>query len=206
MALLGDIGNDSRKGLGREVTTFARPQTMPLPVWDGRSLGMRFARPAKKNIVPTLSIATRVNGAIEAKRIRVITNGAVLSLPVSDQPTLIPHPGGSEYSVEILILGDNGDRRSEVWGPYALNATPLMQLSGNPPAGTVSTPYDYTFTLVGYDSPAIWSSTGTVPPGLVFEDGRLYGTPTTPGTYKFNVSVRDSRSCVEYSDHVIVVT
>ena len=52
-----------------------------------------------------------------------------------------------------------------------------------------------------------WDLTaGALPPGLTLsEDGRIFGTPTTPGTYGFTVRVRDSLTQFASRDFQLVV-
>ena len=59
----------------------------------------------------------------------------------------------------------------------------------SPPAGAVGVDYSYTFTATGVPSTVAYSlGTGSVPPGLTLSGtGVLSGTPTTSGTYTFEV-------------------
>ncbi len=49
-----------------------------------------------------------------------------------------------------------------------------------------------TVQVQGGKDPYIYSSTGTIPPGLNFDNGVLSGQPSTPGTYKFALSATHS--------------
>jgi hypothetical protein len=62
------------------------------------------------------------------------------------------------------------------------------------PDGTVGVAYHQTITATGgFGAPYTWSlANGQLPPGLTFDaQGLISGTPTTPGTFHFTVSVDD---------------
>ena len=70
---------------------------------------------------------------------------------------------------------------------------------GDPPSGTVGTPYSYTFQLSpGSGSPGVtWSiSSGALPPGLRLSGNdrtaTVSGTPTQAGSYRFYLQARDA--------------
>jgi Putative Ig domain len=60
----------------------------------------------------------------------------------------------------------------------------------------VGRPYTATLVASGGDGPLLWSVEGTLPPGLTLkeelkENGTLSGTPTTTGSFTFNLRVQD---------------
>lgn len=70
-----------------------------------------------------------------------------------------------------------------------------LTLSGNLPAGSVNQPYNAVFTVSGGKAPYhFFVSPGTLPPGITLNPtlGSLSGTPTTAGTYAFEVIVNDT--------------
>ncbi|MHA2659134.1 MAG: Ig domain-containing protein, partial [bacterium JZ-2024 1] len=73
--------------------------------------------------------------------------------------------------------------------------SPNIEPPTAPPA-TVGVPYNLSFrwTINTAKPPFFWNLVGSMPPGLQFEpaNGRIYGTPTTPGNYAFTMVVRDS--------------
>jgi len=155
-------------------------------------------------IVNQLQFSTRVDGAPAVKPVSILSN----KYAIAEVPTLQPSirtglPWAQD--IEILVVGE-GEKRSEVWGPFRLpKSHVVMTLSGEAPDGQESVPYDFTYGLVDFIPPAQWLASGTLPPGLVFEDGRIYGTPTTAGTYKFCVTVRAYDGGVRYKDDTIVI-
>ena len=73
--------------------------------------------------------------------------------------------------------------------PLTLSASPA------PPAGVVGTPYGpFSFSATGGYLPLKWGITaGSLPPGLTLgNDGSLSGTPSSPATFIFTVTVADS--------------
>ena len=74
------------------------------------------------------------------------------------------------------------------------NKAPAI-LSSSLPNQPVGQSLSEHFTVLGGTGPYFWSkgSNNTPPPGVDFDDnGNVYGTPTTPGTYTFDVAVRDA--------------
>ena len=69
---------------------------------------------------------------------------------------------------------------------------PSLYLTGSaPPTGTVGNSYTWTATATPAETD-VWTSTGTLPPGLSFgAGGTLSGTPTQAGTYTFSITATD---------------
>lgn len=78
------------------------------------------------------------------------------------------------------------------------------------PDGKVSDPYSTTIQVSGADGALVLSTTGTVPPGLVFNTvtAELSGTPTTEGDYTFTVYASDDYNTVsrEYTVTIAPIT
>ncbi len=84
------------------------------------------------------------------------------------------------------------------------------------PDGKVGSPYAATIVTGGGTPPYTWTfESGTLPPGIVIDQGRgiLRGTPTTAGTYNFYVLTKDSagdttalEEGVFYAQFTLVVT
>jgi len=69
-----------------------------------------------------------------------------------------------------------------------------LNLSGNLPAGTVNGPYNAVLTVSGGSSPyQFWAIGGTLPPGISLSSatGTISGTPSTAGSFTFEVLVTD---------------
>ncbi len=112
-----------------------------------------------------------------------VTGSLGLGLDISDMPG---HVAGA-VTVKVVSLGVAGS------GSYTYNAGPAL-LFPAPPSGEVNVAYSDQLTVTGGTSPYVWSSTGTIPPGLTLggSSGLLSGTPTTAGSYAFTVKVTDN--------------
>jgi Galactose oxidase, central domain len=77
-------------------------------------------------------------------------------------------------------------------------AIPLLVVSSTvlPPAGVATDVYpSFTFTATGGLPPLTWSEVGALPPGLMFSSsGLLSGTPTSAGSFRITVTVKDGSS------------
>lgn len=86
---------------------------------------------------------------------------------------------------------------TQATGPLVLTiAAPTITLSpasGALPGGSVGTAYSQSFTAGGGTSTYAYARTvGTLPPGLTLTGGTLSGTPTTTGTFNFDITATDS--------------
>ena len=84
-------------------------------------------------------------------------------------------------------------------GALTLTVNPSTSLSIAAPSWPnvqVNTAFSYTLTATGGTAPYRWSLTsGTIPPGLALSQGGvLSGTPTTAGSYTFQVTATDGRN------------
>lgn len=73
-------------------------------------------------------------------------------------------------------------------------------------AGEVSLPFEAMLTASGGTGTFTWAlAEGTLPPGLLFADGALSGTPRVAGVYRFTVSATDGEGRVAtYPARVVV--
>ena len=106
---------------------------------------------------------------------------------------ILPHPAAGTLLRSSLLAGVLGALHSRA------GATTFVQSPGNPVNGTVGTAMSVAFTYTGTPtSPALFTFTGTLPPGLSFvptplgntiQSGTpaITGTPTTPGSYTVRV-------------------
>jgi hypothetical protein len=61
-------------------------------------------------------------------------------------------------------------------------------------------------TATGGTGPYTFAVSGTLPPGMVLDpDGTLHGTPVTPGTYTFAVTVTDAKGCMGARSYQLVI-
>ena len=71
---------------------------------------------------------------------------------------------------------------------------PLAIASTSPlPPATEGQAYSFTFQATGGTPPYTWSTTDTLPAGLMLSSmGMVSGTPTVSGSFTFSVTVMDS--------------
>ncbi len=101
----------------------------------------------------------------------------------------IPLAGGV-FPVRVIVTDAAGAKAS---ASFNLNVLGIANSSLS--AGAIGVPYLQSLTAVGASGPVTWSltSTGTLPPGLnLSAQGQIAGTPTTLGTYPFQVQVTDT--------------
>ena len=115
-------------------------------------------------------------------------NGAMTGIPTA--------AGTYTFSVQITnALIGAGASLPPLIATQSFTVTIYPSLAITPPAassGTVGVAYSQTFTASGGGgaSTYTWAATGTPPPGLTLSaTGVLGGTPTSAGTFTFNVSV-----------------
>jgi len=95
---------------------------------------------------------------------------------------------------------------------YTIAISPPLALTILPasvPNGTVGTPYiTQNFTTNGGIPPVTLTHSGNVPPGLTFVDatGVLSGTPTTAGTFVFDVTATDSVPTSVTQTYTVVIS
>ena len=78
-------------------------------------------------------------------------------------------------------------------------------VSGGVAAGIVGSAYDFTYTVTGTPAPAVSLKSGALPPGLALApSGRLSGTPTTAGTFTFEVVATSSAGSATASSTLTV--
>jgi uncharacterized repeat protein (TIGR03803 family) len=75
------------------------------------------------------------------------------------------------------------------------------------PAWTINQPgFSITLTAAGATAPVSFALTGTLPPGLTLNSsGLLSGTPTTLGTFHFNVTATDSNATMGFQAYAITI-
>ena len=97
----------------------------------------------------------------------------------------------------------NGDTRSDTKFLGILIRDPVTIFADEPftaarvAPGEVSAPFDAMLTATGGNGTYTWTlADGTLPPGLLFAEGAISGTPRTAGVYRFTVRATDSEGRV----------
>ncbi len=103
------------------------------------------------------------------------------------------------YSVTVTATSADG---STATTNFTVNTNLAITTPALLSAGTTGTAYSQALTGSGGTAPDAWSSTTTgaetgLPPGITLNGSTLSGTPTTLGTYTFNIIATDSSSSAE---------
>ncbi|HEY1496979.1 MAG TPA: putative Ig domain-containing protein [Candidatus Solibacter sp.] len=123
------------------------------------------------------------------------SNGTVSGTPKT--------PGTFSFSVDVTDSTGAGNGRG-----FSITILPAPLVVTGPPAGTggtAGTPITITFTGSGGVGPYRCATAGTLPPGTTFSNCVLSGTPTTPGTYTFRVTITDSTGVSATKDVTLVI-
>jgi hypothetical protein len=110
-----------------------------------------------------------------------------------------PTTGGSyEFAVQVISISPFGGNPVTVSAEISINisAQPLTVTTTSLPAGTVGVPYSQTLAASGGVPPYAWQlSSGNTPGGLTLNQysGTISGTPSTAGSFSFQVKVYDSQ-------------
>jgi hypothetical protein len=86
--------------------------------------------------------------------------------------------------------------------------TPSVEITtASLPDGMIGAPYSFQLEAASGVAPYVWSLTGgALPPGLdLLDDGALEGTPTSEGTFAFDVHVRDASGSTADASFSLVV-
>ena len=75
------------------------------------------------------------------------------------------------------------------------------------PNWTIRAPYSQTLGARGCTGPCVWSTQGTLPPGISVSplSGQVSGTPTTAGTFQFTVLVTDVKLDTGSQSYTVVI-
>ncbi len=137
-----------------------------------------------------------------------VTGGSLptgLTLNPSGTLSGIPTVTGP-YSFTVTSFDAYGCSNSIVYSGTV--TCPGMTLSpASMPAGSIGSPFSQTITTSGGTAPYTYVvSSGSLPPGLTLSSGgNLTGTPTTAGSYGFNVTSTDAYGCTVVTAYVIVI-
>ncbi len=93
--------------------------------------------------------------------------------------------------------------------PYSLtiSCAPITITPASLPAAAAGVPYENVLQASGGVAPYQFSRTGNLPAGLALSsDGRISGTPTSPGAETFTVTATDARGCTGTRTYSLAVT
>lgn len=111
---------------------------------------------------------------------------------------------GAARSGTLTIAGQTYtvNQNAGTAGSLAINTPPVLA------PGNVGSSYSVTLSATGGKPPYVWSASGSLPPGLTLNAslGLITGTPSSPGTYGFSLTVTDSVGAVQSQNFSIVIS
>jgi hypothetical protein len=147
-----------------------------------------FALPASANDVVSLADDGRVRDVSSAGTIA----GTRLTWPVVD---------GSAADADGVVNGEVSGTIVPVW------RASLSVETSSLPAAAAGQSYETRLTGSGPVPPYTWSTSDTLPPGLTLSpDGVISGTPSTVGTWRFDVTMRESTGSRFFAVRTLTLT
>ncbi len=123
-----------------------------------------------------------------------------------------PSAAGS-YTFEVLAkMADPSDTRQDTKVLGIVIRDPLAILAEEPfssrrtATGEVSVPFEAMLTASGGNGTYTWTlAEGTLPPGLLFAEGAISGTPRTAGVFRFTARATDAEGRVANYPATVVI-
>jgi len=166
-------------------------QTFAVTVGGGESIRISVS-PASVSVAAgqTQQFTAAVSGTPNTAVTWSATTGSI------SKSGLYTAPAVSAQTSALVTATSAADSTKSASANVVVNAASGHSLSitnGNPSDGQLNTAYAFTFTASGGTQPYTWSiSAGSLPKGLALSAaGELSGTPTTSGSFSFNVTVKD---------------
>jgi large repetitive protein len=110
-----------------------------------------------------------------------------------------------KYSFTVTATDSGGGTGSATLS-LNVRASALTVTGTVPSSVPAGTPVSIAFSGAGGAAPYRLTSSGTLPPGTAFDGSLLSGTPTTPGTYTFHITVTDATGASATVDYTVTVT
>ena len=182
--------NGSKDTTQRQMTLTINPAIPRL------TLGPESTAPATNGTLYSLQMTASVP---DAKTFSISSGALPPGLAIDATTGLIAGTPTTSGTYAFTVYAKvNADARSDTKSLGIVVRDPLTITTGAPfegprALGEVRVPFESTLQPSGGSGTYTWAVTaGSLPPGLTFANGSLSGTPRTPGTYPFAVSVTDT--------------
>ena len=127
-----------------------------------------------------------------------------------DRRTLTNLQPGTKYFWKVMVwdTSDANSGWSNDWSFTTKAAVPTVTTpvitTTSLPVGTVNVAYNVTLAATGGGT-ITWKNSGSLPPGLSIQGANISGTPTTKGTYNFNLIAENSAGVSNAKNFTIVI-
>jgi len=199
---ISPTGSVSLAGLFDIITITIDPTGLTPKIYNAT---ISIAAPASANKVVTLPVALTVNAAVPA----ALSTWPIGLLQGSPQ-SIVTLYGSGFYTTSTAAItgftptttitvtdsaGTPATTAETIGIPVYTAATATLHpaLASTFPSGVQAIAYSKLLAASGGTGPYTWAlNSGILPPGILVAGGSLSGTPTTPGSYSFSLTVTDS--------------
>ena len=131
--------------------------------------------------------------------LQLTANGALVGLPLT--------AGTYTFTLQVSSAAQHTTQQLQLTIAEPPSAVTISASGTALAAATAHTAYLATLSAIGGSSPYAWSvASGTLPPGVSLTvTGTLSGTPTTPGTFPFTLTVTDNLKKSASANYQILV-
>lgn len=178
---------ESVDSLNRNAFTYTYVNGQPA---GGKTL-LTSVSPASATV--NTSVTATLNGANfqQGSRVRIAgVNAASVQVVAATQiKAVLPAMSAGSYTVEVVNPDNSVASLSNAITYLGL----LNIVTTGLPGATVGKPYGATLEAAGGKAPYVWSASGTLPQGILFNaQGTLSGSPAKAGTSSFTATVKDA--------------
>ena len=119
--------------------------------------------------------------------------------------TLASAPATGTVTASATYPGDQSYQPAISSATVQYVGLPAVASASTLPPATYGTPYQLTLLATGGSPPYQWRLGAGAPPGLTLSGAQLAGTPTTPGTFKFQITARDAQGELSTQNETLTV-
>jgi hypothetical protein len=148
-------------------------------------------------------------GALGGATFTLASGSLPAGLTLSTAGVLSGTPGApGSFPITVKVTDGNGCTGTSSTYTLVIACQTITVTTPATTTGTVDAPFSQSFaqTGVGTHTPAVFTTSSTLPPGLTLSSaGLLSGTPGAPGTFPITVTVTDANGCTGASSTYTLV-